>query len=83
MCDPADQLLRKLVAPRDDSWSSATTRSYVSCLLLIRYRSSPPFDGSTHFELTDDPRLPGGLGSRLYDGEGLAAKRRSGMTAAF
>ncbi|HEY3357141.1 MAG TPA: TldD/PmbA family protein [Polyangia bacterium] len=26
--------------------------------------------------LTDDPHLPGGFGSRLYDGEGMATRRR-------
>jgi len=32
--------------------------------------------GSNQFTLIDDPHLPAGLGSRLYDGEGLAAKKR-------
>jgi PmbA protein len=32
--------------------------------------------GSERFTLIDDPFVPGGLGSRTYDGEGLALKRR-------
>lgn len=31
---------------------------------------------SAHLTLVDDPLLPGGLGSRLYDADGMAAKRR-------
>lgn len=31
--------------------------------------------GSTRLELVDDPLVERGLGSRLYDGEGIAAKR--------
>jgi PmbA protein len=33
--------------------------------------------GSARFELVDDPLLPRGLGSRLYDSDGISAKRRS------
>ena len=32
--------------------------------------------GSEKFTLIDDPFVPGGLGSRTFDGEGLALKRR-------
>lgn len=32
--------------------------------------------GSEHFTLIDDPLLVGGLGSRLFDGDGFAAKKR-------
>ncbi len=32
--------------------------------------------GSPRLDVVDDPLLPRGLGSRLYDGEGLAARRR-------
>ena len=32
--------------------------------------------GSARLDVTDDPLLPKGLASRLYDGEGIAAKRR-------
>jgi PmbA protein len=31
---------------------------------------------STHLTLIDDPFIKGGLGSRLYDGDGFAAKKR-------
>lgn len=31
--------------------------------------------GSRHFTLIDDPFIKGGLGSRLFDGDGLAAKK--------
>jgi PmbA protein len=31
---------------------------------------------SEHLTLIDDPMIPGGIASRLYDGEGIAAKRR-------
>jgi PmbA protein len=31
--------------------------------------------GSEHFTVTDDPALPGGLGSRPFDDEGLAPRR--------
>jgi PmbA protein len=33
--------------------------------------------GSKHFTLTDDPFIRGGLGSRLYDSDGFAAKKRT------
>ena len=33
--------------------------------------------GSRHFTLIDDPFIIGGLGSRLYDGDGFAAKKRT------
>ncbi|MBD3414950.1 MAG: TldD/PmbA family protein [Candidatus Aminicenantes bacterium] len=33
--------------------------------------------GSSHFTLKDDPFIKGGLGSRLYDGDGFAAKKRT------
>ena len=33
--------------------------------------------GSDKFTLTDDPLLVGGLGSRLYDADGIAAKKRT------
>ncbi|HSV77249.1 MAG TPA: TldD/PmbA family protein [Bacteroidales bacterium] len=32
--------------------------------------------GSELFTITDDPFIPQGLGSRLFDGEGIAARRR-------
>jgi PmbA protein len=32
---------------------------------------------SEHLTIIDDPLIPGGLASRLYDGEGIAAKRRA------
>jgi len=33
--------------------------------------------GSRHFTLIDDPFVKGGLGSRLFDGDGFAAKKRT------
>ncbi len=33
--------------------------------------------GSSVLTLTDDPLVPRGMGSRLYDGEGIASKRRT------
>lgn len=37
--------------------------------------------GSEHFTLIDDPLIPGGFGSRLYDGDGFAAKKRTILDA--
>lgn len=36
--------------------------------------------GSNLFTLTDDPLIPRGLGSRLYDGDGLPSKKRNIFT---
>ena len=33
--------------------------------------------GSRHFTIIDDPFVKGGLGSRLYDGDGFATKKRT------
>jgi PmbA protein len=33
--------------------------------------------GSKHFTILDDPFVKGGLGSRLFDGDGFAAKKRT------
>lgn len=33
--------------------------------------------GSARMTLVDDPLIPGGFGSQLFDGEGIAAKRRN------
>jgi PmbA protein len=33
--------------------------------------------GSSRMTVVDDPLIPGGFGSHLFDGEGIAAKRRS------
>lgn len=33
--------------------------------------------GTEHFTMIDDPLLKGGLGSRIYDGDGFAAKKRT------
>jgi len=37
--------------------------------------------GSKHFTLIDDPFIRGGLGSRLFDGDGFAAKKRAMIEA--
>ncbi|MFO7981586.1 MAG: TldD/PmbA family protein [Candidatus Aminicenantes bacterium] len=37
--------------------------------------------GSQHFTIIDDPFIKGGLGSRLFDGDGFAAKKRTMVDA--